>query len=60
MFNKFGNLRFLSGYNNQNHRVGTLIKGKLNDKISFKFGPQFGISENSTDYGFGMFLGYKF
>jgi hypothetical protein len=60
MFNRFGNMRELNGYDNQSHVIGPVFKGHLIDDIFFQTGYQVGISENAPDHAFKLFLSRKF
>ncbi|MCI5049148.1 MAG: hypothetical protein MRY32_02280, partial [Rickettsiales bacterium] len=60
MFNDFGRLRDLSGYDNQDHQFGPVIKGSFTDKVYFQAGYRAGISQNGTDHLAKFFIGMHY
>lgn len=60
MFNNFGNLRQLSGFDDQSHRAGPVLKGRVADPLTYQVGLLFGLSEAAPDLGVKGFLIYSF
>ena len=60
MFNNFGNLRQLSGFDDQSHRAGPVLKGRFADNLTYQTGLLFGLSESAPDFGVKGFLIYSF
>lgn len=60
MFNNFGNLRHLSGFDDQFHRAGPVLKGRFADNLTYQTGLLFGLSEAAPDLGIKGFLIYSF
>jgi len=59
-FNNFGNIRTLSGFNNQGHFIGPVLKGKFGNGSYYETGYLAGLSDNSADHNFKLFLGRSF
>ncbi len=60
MFNDFGRLKELSGYDNQDHQIGPVAKIKLDHGVYIQTGYRKGISQSSTDHLFKFFIGKDF
>ncbi len=58
-FNDFGKFRDLSGYDNQNHTIGPVLKGKIGS-YSYEAGYRAGISKSAIDHGVKFFISKKF
>ena len=59
-FNNFGNIRTLSGFDDQGHSVGPVLKGKFGNDFYYETGYLAGLSNNSADHNFKLFLGRRF
>ncbi len=59
-FNNFGNIRTLSGFDNQSHSLGPVLKGKLGNGFAYETGYLAGISDNNADHNIKLFLSKKF
>ncbi len=59
-FNGFGNTTNLGSFNDQNHRLGPTLSGKINDETSFLFGPLFGLSDRARDVDVRFWLTRRF
>lgn len=55
-FNDFGKVKDLSGYSDQDHAFGPVVKGKFGPDIKFEAGYRFGISRSGNDHIFKIFL----
>lgn len=60
MFNDFDNLRTQSGYSDQNHTIGPVLKGKMFGDISYETGYRVGISDGAPDHSFKFFIEKSF
>lgn len=60
MFNDLGKLNHQHGYDQQNHRIGPVVKGKLGHGLSYQSGMLIGISDDAPDLGFKLFLTQSF
>jgi 23S rRNA (guanosine2251-2'-O)-methyltransferase len=60
MFNRFGKLDNLSGFNNQGHQLGPVMKGTLYEDIKYQTGVLAGVSEGAPDEAFKLFLTQPF
>jgi len=59
-FHDFGNLKTLSGYDNQSHTFGPVIKGSLPYNLSFETGYRTGLSDAAPDHNFKFFMSRSF
>lgn len=59
-FNDFGNLTELSGYSDQKHEIGPVLKGKLGNGFAYETGYRAGISEAAADHNVKFFLSKSF
>lgn len=59
-FNTYGNSKSLGSFENQNHRLGPAISGKLPGNASFFIGPLFGISDNARNVDIRLWVGKRF
>lgn len=59
-FNAYGNTTNLGSFNEQNHRLGPTLSGKINDDTSFLVGPLFALSERSRDIDVRLWLTRRF
>ena len=59
-FNDFGNLTQLSGYSDQEHEVGPVLKGKIGNGYAYETGYRAGISEGAADHNFKFFISKSF
>ena len=59
-FNNFGIVKNLSGYSNQDHVLGTVLKGKFMESFAYETGYFTGISNNSPDHNYKLFLSKRF
>ncbi len=59
-FHNFGNLRALSGYNDQSHTIGPVFKGKLTENLGYETGYRVGISKSAPDHSLKFFVTQKF
>lgn len=60
MFNNFGNLRTVDGFDSGVHRAGPVMTGKLFNNIGFQTGILAGLSDNAPDYAAKFWLDYRF
>lgn len=60
MFNDFGRLRELSGYDDQGHQFGPVMKGRFENGYYFQAGYRAGLSEDAPDHLFKLAVGRKF
>jgi len=60
IFNDFGRLNSLSGYENQDHQIGPVAKINFHNGAYLQTGYRAGISRDSADHLFKMFIGKKF
>lgn len=60
MFNDFGPVNEWTGYNEQGHRIGPVLKGKLAQGVNYQTGMLFGISDDAPDIGIKFFIGTSF
>jgi hypothetical protein len=60
MFNDFGNLRQLQGYDAQDHQFGPVLAGNLSHGFFYQIGYRYGISESGTAHTTKFYLGRKF
>lgn len=60
MFNDFGRLSELSGYSDQDHQFGPVIKGTFTNDLFFQTGYRAGISNGSANHVFSLAIGKKF
>lgn len=60
IFNNFGNIRTLSGFDNQGHSAGPVLKGKFGDGFYYETGYLAGLSDNSANHNFKLFVGRSF
>jgi len=56
----FGNLTTLSGYDNQSHEIGPVLKGKLGNGFAYETGYRAGISDGAADHNVKFFLSKTF
>lgn len=59
-FNDFGNLTELSGYSDQEHEIGPVVKGKLGNGYGYLASYRAGISEAAANHNFSLFLSKTF
>lgn len=59
-FHDFGKLNKLSGYSNQEHEIGPVLKGKLPYNFSFETGYRAGISKAAPNHNFKFFISRSF
>ncbi len=59
-FHEFGNLSDLSGYSDQSHTFGPVVKGKLPYNLKFETGYRAGISKSAPDHNFKFFISHSF
>ncbi len=59
-FSALGRTNALGNFNTQNHRIGPVVTGKINDEISYLAGALFGASKPARDIDFRFWLGRKF
>jgi len=59
-FNDFGNLTELSGYSDQEHEIGPVVKGKLGNAYGYLASYRTGISEAAANHNFSFFLSKSF
>lgn len=60
MFNDFGRLSELSGYERQDHQIGPVLKASFDNGLYFQTGYRAGISKDAANYVFKFALGRKF
>lgn len=60
MFNDFGRLNELSGYSNQEHQFGPVTKISFDNGAYVQAGYRAGISQDSADHLFKIFIGRNF
>lgn len=60
MFNDFGRLNQLSGYSDQDHQIGPIVKASLTNGSYLQTGYRLGASHGGTDHNFKLFVGHKF
>lgn len=60
LFNDFGNLRNLNGYDNQAHEFGPFISGEIVEGLSYHARGLFGVSKNADDFSAGFFIRKSF
>lgn len=56
MYNRYGSTESLGNFNSQNHKIGPIYNLPLGDGFSIYGGPLFGISDNSPDNEFRLWL----
>ena len=59
-FNDFGRLADLSGYSDQSHTIGPVVKGKLPNGFFYETGYRAGISDAAPDHLVKFFIGKDF
>lgn len=59
-FNDFGNLTELSGFDDQDHDFGPVLKGKLFDRFDYETGYRYGLSDDAGDHNFKLFISQSF
>lgn len=60
MFNDFDKLNQQSGYSEQDHQFGPLIKANFAGGSYLQTGYRTGLSKSATDHSFRLFLGHNF
>ncbi len=60
MFNDFGRLRDTRGFDSQDHQIGPVIKGYLDNGFYFQTGYRAGLSDGSNDHLVKLFIGKSF
>ena len=60
MLNDFGNIRDLSGFDQQSHEIGPYLEGDITENIYYLIGLRHGLSEDAVDQSLRLFTGYKF
>lgn len=60
MFNDFGRLNDLSGYDDQEHQIGPVAKLSFDNGAYMQIGYRAGISQDSADHLFKLFIGKNF
>lgn len=59
-FHSFGNLTNQSGYENQSHTIGPVLKGKIFGHYGYQTGYRVGISDAAPDHSVKFFLNRSF
>ena len=59
-FHDFGNLTELSGYSDQSHQFGPVLKGKIGNGFAYETGYRAGVSEGAPDHNFKFFISKSF
>ena len=59
-FHDFGNLTDLSGYSDQSHQIGPVVKGKLPYNLKYEAGYRAGISDAAPDHNIKFFISRAF
>lgn len=59
-FNDFGNLTELSGYSNQQHEIGPVLKGKIGNGFAYETGYRAGVSKSAANHNVKFFLSKSF
>lgn len=60
LFNDFGRLNALSGYHDQDHQFGPVLKAGLGDGVYIQTGYRAGLSDAAPDHLFKLFVGVGF
>lgn len=60
LFSEFGNTRDIPGFEQQAHQIGPLVKASWDNGLYLQGGIRFGVTENSDDAMFKLFLGREF
>lgn len=60
MFNDFGNLRDQSGFSDQDHQIGPVMKGNISENISYETGYRLGFSRAARDHSFKIGIAASF
>jgi hypothetical protein len=59
-FHNFGNLRYLSGYSDQQHTIGPVLKGSLAKDVKYETGYRVGVSKGAPDHNLKFIVNYSF
>ena len=59
-YNDFGNFNNLSGYENQAHTIGPVLKGKIVHGVYYETGYRANISSAAPEHSFKFFIGKSF
>jgi hypothetical protein len=59
MFNGFGNLRTIRGWETGTHRAGPVLLGHVTERLSYQTGILTGLSDNTPDMGAKLWFTYE-
>ncbi len=59
-FHDLGSLQDMSGYSDQSHQFGPVLKGKIGGGYAYETGYRAGISEGAPDHNFKVFISRDF
>ncbi|MFO0389707.1 MAG: transporter [Alphaproteobacteria bacterium] len=60
VYNSFGEISDMQGYEEQSHRIGPVLHGELTESLKFQLGYLIAASDAAEDGSFKFFLDYEF